>query len=881
LIAALNYNISCATLLDKEAQSVPKRIFAIISSLIIIAAVIFSFAYFGKQDTANDNSLYIDLTAGPAYAKEGFVPADAKILNPDNLVWDTILPAFHGAIIPTEWNGDGSKGERRFLSPHNQGAREYTILIPFEIRPEAITKMYEVPIQDPALFLAGIGDNWEIYLNGRIVKSNIHLDDKNRLTTHRAWRAVVVPLDRDYFKPGTNSLVFRIIGAPSDKKTGLFYSSPYYIGEYSSAIVQRVSLITMVFCAIYVFVGIYHLLLFFMRRNNKYNLAYGFFSITIALYFLSRTAAIYLISENSAVTQRMEYAVLYLLPFLLGAFIEDLNFKKLLRPTKIYALLCISFMILQSVFSVQFAIDLLNVWQVIAILFMLYLFIYDVIIAFFTRVNSQWKQLISEGINANRLNLTGKNLTGTSLGNIFIIIIFLFATAAFDILDSAVLHTGIMLTSYSFFIFTVGVALILAREFASSYNRADKMNEILETLVKERTKELEEQVDIAEKASQAKGDFLANMSHEMRTPINAVVGMTLIGKTAADIPKKDYCFDRIDEASTHLLGVINDILDMSKIEADKLELSEAVYDFRSLIDRVVHVITFKTEEKQQKLTVDIDEKIPPSLIGDDQRLAQVIANLLSNAVKFTPNSGIIELTAAMAEDTDEDCVLRIEVKDSGIGISEEQQARLFVPFQQADNGTSRTYGGTGLGLAISKRIVELMDGEIWVKSQPGQGSVFGFTIREKHVRNCKMPDEMVPDNEIIQGEFKGRTALLVDDIEINREIVISILEETGLSIEVAGNGAEAIEQFINNQGRFDIILMDVQMPVMDGYIATERIRALDITNAKKIPIIAMTANVFKEDIENSKKAGMNEHIGKPINLPELLLILRKYLLPHI
>jgi signal transduction histidine kinase/CheY-like chemotaxis protein len=510
---------------------------------------------------------------------------------------------------------------------------------------------------------------------------------------------------------------------------------------------------------------------------------------------------------------------------------------------------------------------------------MVYLLIYDVIIVFFSRVRQQLRQLRNDGINARGLNVTGKNLTGTSLGNILIIIIFLFATASFDILDSAVLHTGIMLTSYSFFFFTIGVALILAREFAISYNQADKMNEILETLVKERTKELEKQVDLAEKASQAKGDFLSNMSHEMRTPINAVVGMTLIGKTATDIPKKDYCFDRIDEASTHLLGVINDILDMSKIEADKLELAEATYNFRSVIDRVVHVITFKMEEKQQKLAVNIDDKIPLSLIGDDQRLAQVIANLLSNAIKFTPEAGTIELTAALIQETDEDCILRIEIKDNGIGISEEQQAKLFAPFQQADSGISRTYGGTGLGLAISKRIVELMGGEIWVKSQSGQGSIFGFSFHAKPVQDSEKPLEAASDSEIVQGEFEGCTALLVDDIEINREIIISILEDTGLSIETSGNGAEAIERFADKNGCFDIILMDVQMPVMNGYTATERIRDLETRcfENQHVPIIAMTANVFKEDIENSKKAGMDEHIGKPINLPELLLVLRKYL----
>jgi signal transduction histidine kinase/CheY-like chemotaxis protein len=510
---------------------------------------------------------------------------------------------------------------------------------------------------------------------------------------------------------------------------------------------------------------------------------------------------------------------------------------------------------------------------------MVYIFVYDVILTLYRRVKSQQEQLRSEGVHVRKRKLIGKHLTGTSLGNIFIIILVLFATTAFDILDSAFIHSGVMMTSYSFFIFTIGVALILAREFASSYNQADQMNEILETLVKERTRELEEQVEIAEKASRAKGDFLANMSHEMRTPINAVVGMTVIGKAAADIPKKDYCFDRIDEASAHLLGVINDILDMSKIEADKLELAEVTYDFRSVIERVVHVINFKADEKHLKLTVDIDEKIPLSLLGDDQHLALVITNLLGNAVKFTPEGGTITLTAARIADTDEDCLLRIEVGDSGIGISEEQQAKIFASFQQADSGTSRTYGGTGLGLAISKRIVELMDGEIWVNSQLGQGSVFGFTIRQKLVRNSELPDETAHGGEIIPGEFFGNTALLVDDVEINREIIISILEDTGLSIVEAENGADALNLFTNDPGHFDMILMDLQMPVLDGYTATERIRALDVPNAKAIPIIAMTANVFKEDMENSKKAGMDEHIGKPISVPELLRILRKYLKP--
>lgn len=855
----------------------PKKIFAILLLVVMIVTALFTVSCSVGQGTAKTDALYVDLTKSPAYVKEGFTSADAVIADPADLAWDVVFPAGHGAVISKDWIAADVKGERRRFSPKDQDPREYTIAIPFEMPPEAIAEMFEAPIEDPGLFLAGIGDNWEIYLNGALVETNVHLDAEGRITTHRAWRDVVLPLDRDLLTEGNNTLVFRIIGSPSDKKTGLYYASPYYIGAYSSAVMQRVNMVTVVFIAIYVFVGIYHLLLFFMRRNNKYNLFYGFFSIAIALYFLSKTVIIYSISENSGVTQRIEYAVLYLLPFLIAAFIEDLNFKKLLLPSRIYIVIYVVFFILQAVFSIQFVIDLLNAWFIVGGLYMVYIIFYDVILTIFKRVKAEQQRLESEGADTGKLHLFRKNLTGTSLGNVFIIIVILFATTAFDILDSAFLHLGTMMTSYSFFFFTVGVALILAREFASSYNQADQRNEVLDTLVKERTRELEEQVEIAEKASLAKGDFLANMSHEMRTPINAVVGMTMIGKAAEDIAKKDYCFGRIDEASTHLLGVINDILDMSKIEADKLELAEVIYDFRSVVKRVVHVVSYKTDEKKQKFTAEIDDKIPRFLLGDDQRLAQVVTNLLSNAVKFTPEGGTIALTAALVRETEADCCLRIEVSDSGIGIREEQQEKIFVSFQQADSGTSRTYGGTGLGLAISKRIVELMGGEIWVKSQFGQGSLFGFTVRQKLVSGSEAPEEAAIGGEILPGEFAGRTALLADDVDINREIVISILADTGLSVEEAENGAEALDMFTNDPGRFDLILMDLQMPVMDGYTATERIRSLDVPNAKTVPIIAMTANVFKEDMENSKKAGMDEHIGKPINVPELLLMLRKFL----
>jgi signal transduction histidine kinase/CheY-like chemotaxis protein len=513
----------------------------------------------------------------------------------------------------------------------------------------------------------------------------------------------------------------------------------------------------------------------------------------------------------------------------------------------------------------------------------------------------------------------------------------------------------------------------------------------------------------AEQANQAKSVFLANMSHEIRTPMNAIIGMTNIAKSSRDLERKEYCLDKIEAASNHLLGVINDILDMSKIEANKFELSFEDFDFEKMLQKVVNVINFRMEEKRLDFIVHIDRKIPLSLYGDDQRLAQVITNLLSNAVKFTPESGSIRLNTALEDEEDGVCTIRISVADSGIGISREQQSRLFSSFEQADSSTSRKFGGTGLGLAISKRIVGMMNGSIWVESEPGKGSTFTFRVKIergqgtgesllapgvgwRNLRVLAVDDaedireyfseiakrlgfflETAPDGEealdliekngaydvyfvdwkmpgmdgielsrrirekggvsvvimisaaqwtVIEEEakaagvnkflskplfpsaiadcinqclgqdnlvtgaggnretmdsFAGKRMLLAEDVEINREIVISLLEPSSLIIDCAENGALALKAFTENPEKYDLIFMDVQMPEMDGYEATRLIRASGVPNAETIPIIAMTANVFREDIEKCLAAGMNAHVGKPLDLDDVLATLRTYL----
>jgi PAS domain S-box-containing protein len=505
----------------------------------------------------------------------------------------------------------------------------------------------------------------------------------------------------------------------------------------------------------------------------------------------------------------------------------------------------------------------------------------------------------------------------------------------------------------------------------------------------------------AESSNRAKGDFLSRMSHEMRTPMNAIIGMTTIARSTDEDGRKNYCLEKIDGASKHLLGLINDVLDMSKIEAGKFVLTDAEFQFEHMLQKVVDIVSFRMDEKSQVFELTVDKRIPWAIVADEQRLSQVLTNLLANATKFTQEYGSIALDIKLEKMVDDVCTIRFSVTDNGIGISPEQLRIIFRPFEQADGGTSRRFEGTGLGLVISKSIVNLMGGNIEVSSKLDEGSSFSFTVNVKKGQaepecevspeieweklkvlvvddsreildyfdslsslvgfhcDCaqggaeamelasksqgydivfvdwKMPGidgieltrqlkQVIKDKTVIimisgfewagiesdaisagisrflakplftstiidcitecvkmsktkhsdvildNNEcYHGRRILLAEDIEINREITMALLDGTGLEIDCAENGLIAVELFEKNPETYDLILMDIHMPFMDGLEATIKIRGMDLERAKTIPIIAMTANVFKEDVDKCLESGMNAHIGKPIDIVEL------------
>jgi signal transduction histidine kinase/CheY-like chemotaxis protein len=510
---------------------------------------------------------------------------------------------------------------------------------------------------------------------------------------------------------------------------------------------------------------------------------------------------------------------------------------------------------------------------------------------------------------------------------------------------------------------------------------------------------------------QAKTNFLSHMSHEIRTPMNAIIGMTTLAQKAVDMPRVQYCLKQIENSSRQLLGIINNVLDMSKIEANKLEITSEEFAFEDMIQHVVNVVQIKIDEKGQEFSVDMQNAFTRTVISDELRLSQVLINLLINASKFTPDSGKISLSIRQTPLDADTARLHITVADTGIGITDEQKARLFHSFEQAESSTTHKYGGTGLGLSISKSIVSLMGGDIWVEDNPGGGSKFIFEIIIKWGKTCrsdKLPkglrrnlrilvvdddtntldyfdsiltefsltcdkascgedavtmvkrcvqdgkpydlifiDWMMPgmdggqttteitrimggkpiivtisaasqsevssalsplgvthflskpvlpstlyntivnligytvqtsvvdEDEVPSYDWSGKRLLLSEDVEVNREIIIGILEDTKITIECAENGKCAIEMFTKSD--YDIVLMDIQMPIMNGFDATRAIRTLRKSNAATCPIIAMTANAFKEDVRECIAVGMNSHIAKPINVKNLFDTLAKYL----
>jgi signal transduction histidine kinase/ActR/RegA family two-component response regulator len=851
-----------------------KSLYSIVLGILAVILAGAAFFFLLHPWAVKPGSLRIDLTGYPVYMKYGFHLRDVK-RPPAESSWEAVIvpearkPAIAKNIRP--YNG----GIRSFFYERDE---EFTMLIPFRMDRERMELFTREPPVLPGLFLACIGDNWEIYLNGAPILAQVHLDEDGQILRHRSWRHVTVPLAKNLFREGENYLGFRIIGPPSYTNTGLYYMSPYFIDDYPIITEHAQDQAGLICSAIYVFVGLYHLLLFFMRKQTRYNLYYALFSIAVGIYFFSRSSTVYTVFSDSNILFRIEHISLYWLTFLLGAFFEEMNFQCIKIFTKVYGIFILILTLASCTFPVEAIENILRLWQTISIIVVIYIIGYDGLYAFAKRVSIARREVYG-GVKGSTLKAINNDLLQTPQGNIVVILFVLVITAILDLLDSIFFHYGLLLTRYSFFIFNVFSALVLARHMASSYNQVNQLNDMLEAKVRERTLALEGQVRIAESASRAKSEFMATMSHEIRTPLNAIIGLSDI-----ELRKKlneDTCdaIKKIRRSGSTLLGIINDILDISKIEAGSFEIIPSEYDTAELVSDAVRLNVVRIGNKPITFTLNVDENLPSKFIGDELRIKQILNNILSNAFKYT-KEGKVTLSVFLTDGN----ILVFKVSDTGIGIRKEDMSRLFTEYSQFDTKANRKIEGTGLGLAITKMLLELMDGTIETESEYGKGSVFTVKIplqiadslplgKEKTAK-LEQLDSFDRENPAIisvnPSTMAGIKVLVVDDVEINLEVAKGLLEPYGFVVDIVLSGKEAVEKIRSGKPRYNLVLMDHMMPEMDGIEAVRIIRnEIESEYARTIPIIALTANALAGNEEMFLEHGFNGFISKPIDIKRL------------
>ncbi|MDR0906753.1 MAG: response regulator [Oscillospiraceae bacterium] len=863
---------------------------------IFVVALVCGFLMLRAFGGYDRTGLYVDLLDEPVYMRQGF-DADALTAVPEVGDWvkiDSSDAANRKTLSVTSYDFGG--GTKHPFSLRDAPPEEFTAIMSFYFDAAKIDVIRSDNSAMPAVFFASLGDNWEIYLNGRLIRSEMHLDRSGRILEHRTMRNLYFPVEADYFEEGLNVIAIRIVGPPNYELTGFGYVEPYFIDEFSNIISQNSEYLSVAFCAIYIFIGVYYLLSAVFGDEARQYVFFALFTIIIGAYFLTRTVFIYRFIPDTYLLLRIEYASVYLVLPMVAFSFEVPIIGRIRRATKLYGAFCGLLAVLSFFSSMQMNETLLRIWQASGVVAIVIIALFDVILPVIRHAAELRGKAAEDGRKQSGLNALGQTLLNTFQGNMLAGVFLIMVSSIHDIVDAVFLHTGVHIVQYSFFVFSVCASFVLIRKSANlqktlnlAKQKLENSNAELEFAVQERTSELEIQSELAISASKAKSDFLATMSHEMRTPLNAIIGLSEIELAKQVESPSAESLEKIYNSGSILLSLINQILDISKIESGKFELNEAEYSLAELVGDVIDINVVRNGKTAVDFVVDIDETLPDRLVGDALRVKQILNNLLSNAFKFTEQGSVHLRLSRESGKGNGGFMLCAEVSDTGIGIRKEDIGKLFYDYAQVGATTNHAQG-TGLGLYICRQLCDLMGGNIAVESEYAKGTTFKVRLKQGVAgRRLIGPETRENLKELRSGRPKEKAkvleraympygrVLVVDDVQTNLDVVCGLLEPYGIEADYVLSGAEALE--LTEAGtEYDVIFMDYMMPVMDGMETVQKIRALDTDYTKRVPIVALTANAVIGNAELLLHNGFNAFLPKPISTVKLDAVLVKYIL---
>lgn len=844
-------------------------VFAATLITFVFAAVALGFSIYFQVES----DLHISLDDAKTHMRPGFDAAELLYpdLNDSDWVHSDGICSLADAGLLKEY-------KQPLLTMTDASPMGFTYVIEFEASSHQIVYLRQ-HASVPALFLTAVGDNWALYLNGNLIQSDMNLDEQGEIINHRWQRRVVIPFDSTNLKEGTNHLVLKIVGPPNYQNLGLVSFGGNYIDEFEIVQQNSDNFAMAIIIGICIFMFLDNFLIFLRSTEEKRSLSFAILALLMAIHTATKAPVAYHLFEDVLVIKKIKYMSLIGITIPLTFFLSSVVEGKVRAMQWVLVVISCALVALIPFGGMQFVHDAFKIGHLTLVANLIYCTLGMLVFVFY-RIDKYRRQ------NHVSFRTAGRN---AALGSLVTDVLIGTSIACGGITWNRITN-GDRIENIGVWLFSIVLSMTFALndDHIKAKMIVAKKNEYLEEAIRQRTRELAEQVKVANAANKSKSQFLATMSHEIRTPLNAILGIADIEMMNEDLPTSTQeSLAKLQASAYSLLGLINDILDLSKIEMGKVEILPAQYDMLSLINDTVQMNVIRIEDKDIQFQLEVSPELPNHLRGDELRIKQVFNNVLSNAFKYT-DQGTVKMKIFCEElDKSKNLIYLVcSIADTGQGMKPEDVSSLFVEYTRFNSRENINTEGTGLGMSITKNLVSLMGGTIDVESEYGVGSTFTIRLRQEVVSDKVIGEERADELQTFnfaEARKVNRKAvnyikmpyarvLIVDDVDTNLFVAKGLMMPYKLQIETISSGEEALKR-VSDGETYDIIFMDQMMPGMDGIEATQKIRNLGYDGI----IVALTANALSGNAERLMALGFHEFLSKPIDIEKLDAVLKRFI----